>query len=76
MLSEREVKVIVTYSSVNYKDAVVGYDNILLKIYGGFSEVVHIPADWIIPLPEGLTLRESMVLGTAGITGALSIHNV
>src|SRR5690606_36895123 len=41
--------------------------------FGGFSEVARVPADWVVPLPEGLTMRESMILGTAGFTAALSV---
>lgn len=44
--------------------------------YGGFSEFARIPGDWIVPLPEGLTLKESMVFGTAGFTAALSVHRL
>lgn len=42
--------------------------------YGGFSEYARIPAEWVIPLPEGLSLREAMIYGTAGFTAALSIQ--
>ncbi len=41
--------------------------------FGGYSEYARIPAAWITPLPEGLTLREAMIYGTAGLTAALSI---
>jgi acrylyl-CoA reductase (NADPH) len=44
--------------------------------YGGFSEYARIPGDWIVPLPEGLNLREAMVYGTAGFTAALSVHRL
>ncbi|MDL4839015.1 NADPH:quinone oxidoreductase family protein [Aquibacillus rhizosphaerae] len=44
--------------------------------FGGFSEYASIPADWIVPLPEGLTLKEAMVYGTAGFTAALSIQRL
>lgn len=44
--------------------------------YGGYSEYARIPADWIVPLPEGLTLKEAMVFGTAGFTAALSVHRL
>ena len=44
--------------------------------FGGFSEYASIPADWIVPLPEGLTLKESMIIGTAGFTAALSISRL
>jgi NADPH2:quinone reductase len=43
---------------------------------GGFAEVLRVPGDWIIPLPEGLSLRESMILGTAGFTAALALHRM
>jgi NADPH2:quinone reductase len=39
---------------------------------GGYSEIVRAHADSIVPLPEGLTLKESMILGTAGFTAALA----
>lgn len=42
--------------------------------FGGFSEYARIPADWIVPLPEGLSLREAMIYGTAGFTAALSVQ--
>ena len=42
--------------------------------FGGFSEYARIPADWVIELPEGLTLREAMIYGTAGFTAALSVQ--
>ncbi|MDF9845102.1 MULTISPECIES: acryloyl-CoA reductase [unclassified Paenibacillus] len=42
--------------------------------YGGFSEYARIPAEWVIPLPEGLSLREAMIYGTAGFTAAMSIQ--
>jgi len=41
--------------------------------FGGFSEVARVPAEWVVPLPKGLTLKESMVIGTAGFTAALSV---
>ncbi|ENH98012.1 hypothetical protein J416_02174 [Gracilibacillus halophilus YIM-C55.5] len=44
--------------------------------FGGFSEYAHIPADWIVPLPHGLSLKESMVIGTAGFTAALSVQQL
>jgi acrylyl-CoA reductase (NADPH) len=40
---------------------------------GGFAEIVRVPGDWVVPLPTGLTLREAMVLGTAGFTAALAV---
>lgn len=44
--------------------------------FGGFSEVARVPGDWIVPLPDGLSLREAMIIGTAGFTAALSIERL
>lgn len=40
---------------------------------GGFSEYVRVPAEWVVALPQGLSHRDAMVIGTAGFTAALSI---
>ena len=42
--------------------------------WGGWSQYVRVSADWLIPLPQGLSLSESMVLGTAGLTAGLCIR--
>lgn len=44
--------------------------------FGGLSEYASVPAEWVVPLPDGLTLKESMILGTAGFTAALSIQRL
>ncbi|WP_186668440.1 acryloyl-CoA reductase [Sporosarcina sp. BP05] len=44
--------------------------------YGGFSEYARISADWIVPLPKGLSMKEAMSYGTAGFTAALSIQRL
>ena len=43
---------------------------------GGFSEVVRVPADWVVSLPAGLSLFDAMALGTAGFTAALAIDRL
>ncbi len=40
---------------------------------GGYAEFCRVPADWVVPLPQGLTLFEAMALGTAGYTAGLAI---
>jgi len=40
---------------------------------GGYSEYARLDAKWVIPLPAGLSLREAMILGTAGFTAALAL---
>ena len=51
---------------------VTSYD-LGMNTAGGFGEIIRVPADWVVPLPEGLSLREAMVLGTAGFTAALCV---
>lgn len=41
--------------------------------WGGWCERLRVPADWVIPLPDGLSTFEAMSLGTAGLTAALSV---
>ena len=40
---------------------------------GGYARFARLPAEWVVPLPAGLDLRESMVIGTAGFTAALGL---
>ena len=49
-----------------------GYD-IGVSRQGGYGEYNRLPAGWIVPLPEGLSAREAMAIGTAGFTAALSV---
>ncbi|MEZ5650827.1 MAG: YhdH/YhfP family quinone oxidoreductase [Burkholderiaceae bacterium] len=43
---------------------------------GGFAERARVPASWVLPLPDGLSVRDAAVLGVAGYTSALSIHRL
>ena len=49
-----------------------GYD-IGVARHGGYAQFVRVPAEWIMKLPDGLTTREAMVVGTGGFTSALSV---
>ncbi len=111
-LPRGEVLVKVSYSSLNYKDAlsaignrgvtknyphtpgidaagvvvesvsplynageeviVTGYD-LGMNTAGGFGEYIRVPAEWVVKLPTGLSLKESMIIGTAGFTAAISL---
>jgi acrylyl-CoA reductase (NADPH) len=51
---------------------VTGYD-MGVAHDGGFSGYVRVPADWVVPIPHGLTPFDTMAIGTAGFTAALSI---
>lgn len=113
-LPEGDVTIQVAYSSINYKDAMVGVQNQMVSSYphvpgidlagtvvdstderfasgdevivtsyalgtghfGGFSEMARVPAVWVLPLPKGLSLKEAMTLGTAGLTAGLSIQRL
>lgn len=49
-----------------------GYD-IGVAHHGAYAEYARLPADWVVPLPAGLSLRDAMVLGTAGFTAVMAI---
>jgi len=107
-----DVLIKVSYSSLNYKDALsaTGHPGVARKLphvpgidavgvieastqpdlhrgqsvivtsydlgagrWGGWSEFIRVPADWVVPLPPSLSPRESMILGTAGLTAAMSL---
>lgn len=51
---------------------VTGY-GLGVEIDGGYAEYVRVPADWVVPLPDGLTALQAMALGTAGFTAALAV---
>ncbi|WP_035236505.1 YhdH/YhfP family quinone oxidoreductase [Desulfobacter vibrioformis] len=114
-LPDGDVLIKVSYSSLNYKDAlssignkgvtrqyphtpgidaagivtesssslfkpndeviVTGYD-LGMNTAGGFGEYIRVPADWVVPCPESLSLKESMIYGTAGFTAALSVYKL
>jgi len=114
-LSEGDVVIKVSHSTINYKDALAatGAGRILRKFPlvggidlagtvvssgvdafaegdavlvngcglsetrdGGYAEYARVPADAVVPIPEGLTAAETMQLGTAGFTAALAIHRM
>ncbi len=54
---------------------VTGYD-LGMNTSGGFAQYVRVPAAWLLKRPKGLSLRESMALGTAGLTAALCVEKL
>lgn len=54
---------------------VIGYD-LGMGTAGGFAERIRVPANWAVPMPTGLTLHTSMILGTAGFTAAECIDKL
>ncbi len=54
---------------------VTSYD-LGMNTAGGFGQYINVPASWIVKLPTGLTLKESMIYGTAGFTAAQSLYKL
>ncbi len=54
---------------------VTGYD-LGQNTSGGYGRYISVPGDWIVPLPEDLSMRESMIIGTAGFTAAIGVHHL
>ncbi|EIW15525.1 YhdH/YhfP family quinone oxidoreductase [Pelosinus fermentans] len=54
---------------------VTGYD-LGMNTSGGYGQYIRVPAEWVVKLLENLSLRESMIYGTAGFTAALSVYKM
>ncbi len=59
--------------AVGTKVVVHGYD-VGVSHHGGFAAYARVPAGWVVPLPDGLTTRQAMAIGTAGFTAAISVE--
>lgn len=114
-LPQNDLLVKVSYSSLNYKDALSvsgnrgvtknyphtpgidaagivensnserfkSGDEVIVTSYdlgmntpGGFSEYISVPSAWAIKKPSNITLRESMIIGTAGLTAAMALDKI
>lgn len=64
-------------SQFNVGDEVIvtGYD-LGMNTSGGLAEYIRVPASWVVCRPAELTLREAMLLGTAGLTAALCLNKL
>lgn len=54
---------------------VTGYD-LGMNTAGGFSQYIRVPADWLILKPIQFSLKDSMIIGTAGFTAATALHKM
>ncbi len=54
---------------------VTGYD-LGMNTAGAFAEMIRVPAKWMLPMPDGLSVRESMIIGTAGFTAAQCVEKL
>lgn len=52
---------------------ITGFD-LGVKHTGGLAEYAQVPTEWVIPLPENLSLKDAMIYGTAGFTAAQSVR--
>ena len=70
------VGTIVTSTSEKFKidDKVIvtSYD-LGMNTNGGFAEYVKVPENWVVKLPKGLSTKEAMIIGTAGLTAGMSV---
>lgn len=57
------------------KVVVTGYD-LGMNTTGGWGQYICVPANWVVKLPEGLTTKEAMIIGTAGFTAAISLNRL
>jgi len=51
---------------------VTGYD-LGMNTFGGFGQYIRVPSEWVVKLPDGLTMKEAMIIGTAGFTSGISV---
>lgn len=58
--------------SINEKVIATSYD-LGMNTNGGFAEYVKVPENWVVKLPEGLSAKEAMIIGTAGLTAGMSV---
>lgn len=61
-----------TRFSINEEVIVTSYD-LGMDTSGGFGQYIRVPASWAVKLPKGLSMKESMILGTAGLTATLLV---
>ena len=58
--------------NINEKVIVTSYD-LGMNTNGGFAEYVKVPENWVVKLPKGLSTKEAMIIGTAGLTAGMSV---
>ena len=57
------------------KVIVTSYD-LGMNTAGGFGQYIRVPGDWVVKLPDGLDLKQSMIFGTAGLTAGMSVFKL
>lgn len=54
---------------------ITGYD-LGMNTCGGYGQFVRVPAEWVVKKPESYTLKECMIIGTAGFTAATALYKI
>ncbi|WP_339658368.1 YhdH/YhfP family quinone oxidoreductase [uncultured Polaribacter sp.] len=70
------VGTIVSSESTKFKideNVIVTSYDLGMNTNGGFAQFVKVPEDWVVKLPESLTMKEAMIFGTAGLTAGISV---
>ncbi len=57
-------------------EVIVTGQDLGMDTYGGFGQFINVPAEWIVPRPAGLSLKEAMMFGTAGFTAGVSVYEL
>jgi len=68
--------VIVSSQSDNFKagdEVIVTSYDLGMNTSGGFAEYIRVPSSWAVKLPVEMTMKESMIIGTAGLTAGMSV---
>jgi acrylyl-CoA reductase (NADPH) len=55
---------------------IVSGNDLGMNTPGGFGQYIRVPANWVVKLPDGLSLKEAMIIGTAGFTSGISIQRL
>ena len=58
--------------AIGEKVIVTSYD-LGMNTDGGFAEYIQVPSEWVVKLPEKMTMKEAMIYGTAGLTAGISV---
>ena len=64
-----------SYFKPNDRVIVTGFD-LGMNTSGGFAEYIQVPSSWVIKCPDSLPLKEAMMIGTAGLTAGLCVHEI
>jgi len=71
---------VVEYSENNQfnigDEVIVTGNDLGMNTAGGFGQYIRIPADWVVKLPVGLSMKEAMIIGTAGFTAGVSLSRL